>query len=241
MGSDKALLTIGGESLTNDGIIASAGRARGSGSPDENATFLAAAKHTLSAVAREILLSANDARHYSSLRLPSVADAVDGAGPIGGLIAGFEAFKEYDFVAVLACDLPLLTEATFRRIVNFAAGDSQAEAVLPIGPRGPEPLCAVYRPRVARLLRNATAGSVYRIVNNPLDETKAGAAALDGARVRFVAISELTADPSEFTNVNDREQLAAARRILQQRNVAFGGGLLEKESLPKDSLQNALS
>lgn len=173
-------------------------------------TFIESAYRALSSVACEILLSTPDAQGYEWLGPKRVADAVPDAGPIGGLIAGFEALESCDWVVVLPCDMPFIQPATLERILQIAGESPDAHAVIPLGPRGPEPLVAAYRPPVARILRESLSQSVFRIVNLQSDGRPA---ALDRAAVRFVSIAQLTDDPAEFLNINDPAQFERARRM----------------------------
>lgn len=81
-------------------------------------------------------------------RLRLVADASPDRGPVAGLAAGLGAAR-LDPVLVLACDLPFVTGALCRALVErAAAGD--ADAVVPSVDGRRQPLCAAYRRRVGR-------------------------------------------------------------------------------------------
>jgi molybdopterin-guanine dinucleotide biosynthesis protein A len=85
---------------------------------------------------------------------PWVADLYPGEGPLGGIIT---ALTEVDAerVAVLACDLPWIDQATLEALVD-EAGD--ADVVCAFTDRR-QPLCAIWRSRVLPTLRRAfTAG-----------------------------------------------------------------------------------
>ena len=57
---------------------------------------------------------------------------------------------EASAVFVAACDLPDVDPRVVLALAALAPTDGAADAVAPIGPDGPEPLFAIYRPRVLR-------------------------------------------------------------------------------------------
>ncbi|NJD20370.1 MAG: molybdenum cofactor guanylyltransferase [Gemmatimonadetes bacterium] len=87
-------------------------------------------------------------RPLSSPPAPELADRVPGMGPLGGLDAALRHARERGFAGVLlvACDLPLLTPALVRGVVD-ALGVHPAVAPARRG-GGVEPLCAAYRVEV---------------------------------------------------------------------------------------------
>ena len=89
------------------------------------------------------------ARSWAAVRL--VPDRVPGCGPLGGLDAALAAGD--DVVAIVACDMPFITTAFLRHLLDLAR---EADAVVPRTERGYHPLCAAYTraclPAVARRL-----------------------------------------------------------------------------------------
>ncbi len=77
-----------------------------------------------------------------------IGDRHPGNGPLEGLASGLEALGSR--VLLTACDMPFLNP-TLLRLLSEQADD--AEAIVPCSPRGPEPLLAVYSPRVLPALR----------------------------------------------------------------------------------------
>lgn len=77
---------------------------------------------------------------------PHVPDRRTGQGPLAGIEAALLCASErgLDGAFVLACDLPLVDEATVRTVLA-ALGDRLAAAPAPAGSPGVEPLCAAYR------------------------------------------------------------------------------------------------
>jgi molybdopterin-guanine dinucleotide biosynthesis protein A len=130
---------------------------------------------------------------------PHVPDRRPGLGPLAGVEAALLSARDRgrDGAFVLACDLPLVDEATVRAVVA-ALGDGWAAA--PSIDGGIEPLCAVYRvdclPEVVQALERG------RLAAHQLF------AAVRGTRVTL---------PKElFLNVNTPEDHAQASAVLQR-------------------------
>jgi molybdopterin-guanine dinucleotide biosynthesis protein A len=116
MGSDKALLEVGGEPLARR------------------------VARLLAAVCDEVVVASGDGLRLAWLGLPQVADPVVGAGPLGGIVAGLGAAR-HDLVAVVAVDMPDANPS----VLELLAATWQGEpAVVPRTARGLEPLHAVY-------------------------------------------------------------------------------------------------
>jgi molybdopterin-guanine dinucleotide biosynthesis protein A len=79
--------------------------------------------------------------------LEPIEDAHEVRAPIVGLAAALGAC-ESAAVLVAACDLPYLDPRVLLALLALVPADGGADVVLPVGPRGPEPLVAVWRPRV---------------------------------------------------------------------------------------------
>ncbi|MFN2451664.1 MAG: molybdenum cofactor guanylyltransferase [Candidatus Dormibacteria bacterium] len=70
----------------------------------------------------------------------TVADSALDCGPLGGLVAALRS-APWELCAVVAVDMPDLSAPLLRLLVDRWSGE---DAVVPTGPRGPEPLHAVY-------------------------------------------------------------------------------------------------
>lgn len=142
MGTDKALLVFEGE------------------------TLVVRAARLLGEVCDEVLIASGDV-----LRLPvdgcrQVADAVPGAGPLSGLVAGLEAAR-YPVVAVAAVDMPHLSPAVFRLLGELWSGETgeagEAAAVPKVGGLL-QPLHALYaRDRAAPALRRRLDAGEFKL------------------------------------------------------------------------------
>ena len=92
-----------------------------------------------------VSVRADQATEPTRARYPQVVDAGDVEGPI----AGIRAAQAQDPAAawlVLACDLPLLDEATLDRLIASRDATRAATAYRSSRDALPEPLCAIYEP-----------------------------------------------------------------------------------------------
>jgi molybdopterin-guanine dinucleotide biosynthesis protein A len=116
MGRDKALLPWGGTDLLGHAVA------------------------RLLTVTGDVRILCGPEERYRDRGLPVHVDLVRDAGPLAGLLTGLAAASGRPGL-FLAVDLPQVPVGLLRRLVDRAeAGD----AVVPVSPRGPEPLCAVY-------------------------------------------------------------------------------------------------
>ena len=118
MGRDKALLPWGGGDLLDHAIA------------------------RLAAAVRDVAILCGPSARYAGRGLPLVPDLGVDEGPIAGLAAGL-AHAAGRPVLLLAVDLPLVPVALLRALAEALPGH---DAVVPVSPRGREPLCAAYGP-----------------------------------------------------------------------------------------------
>lgn len=120
-GSNKALETIGGISLISRGLS------------------------VLDAVCRDVVIVANDADPYEHTGRQIRPDCRPGTGVLGGILTALQWAKEteHDAVLVLACDMPFVPPQLLAELIRQAGRDGVSIAESG-GPRGMEPLCAVY-------------------------------------------------------------------------------------------------
>ncbi len=131
MGRDKATLVHGGAAL--GGRVAAA---------------LGACVERVRVVAR--------AGRVPELGLPCILDRHEVRAPMVGIEAALSAC-EASAVLVAACDLPDLDPRVLLALLALAPADGGADVVAPLGPRGPEPLLAIYRPRLLPEIGNRIA------------------------------------------------------------------------------------
>ena len=118
MGRDKAFLPWGGSDLLDHAVA------------------------LLRAVTDDVRILCGPGTRYRERGLPVEPDLASGAGPLGGVLTGLTAAPGRPGL-FLAVDLPHVPLALLKGLVERAQG---WDAVVPISPRGPEPLCAVYGP-----------------------------------------------------------------------------------------------
>ena len=153
------------------------------------------------------LLVANDtgATHWRP-GLEVIPDLIPGAGSLGGIYTAVCAGS--DPVLLAAWDMPLLTVGLLQALIDGAA---EYEVFLPEsdGPLGVEPLCAVYRASCAEsILHCIRQGTLHTIAFH------------DAVRVGRMPLAEVARHgvPAElFLNVNDGEDLEAARTVWRAR------------------------
>jgi len=115
MGTDKALLTLGGK------------------------TLIAAALEGFSGF-REILISAGDAERYALFGIPVIVDETPGIGPLGGFTSVLKA-AESGFVCFRPVDTPFVPPELHRLVSLGCAG---RDAAVPIFQNKTEPLLACF-------------------------------------------------------------------------------------------------
>ena len=108
--------------------------------PFRGRPLVARVHETLQPLFEDIFLVTNDPGLFDFVPCPKIPDRVPGKGPISGVDAALR-FSRYPYVLVVGCDTPFLSPS----LLELLAGKTQdADLVIPCGPRGPEPLCAVY-------------------------------------------------------------------------------------------------
>jgi molybdopterin-guanine dinucleotide biosynthesis protein A len=133
MGTDKALLEIGGQPLA----------AR-------------AAAALRDAGATEVLCIGGDLAALRALGLVARADDHPGEGPLGGVLTGFTHTTE-PVVVVLACDLPGAAARSVRALAAALDRAPEAEAAVPVVDGRAQWLHAAYRRSSLRVLEDAFA------------------------------------------------------------------------------------
>jgi molybdopterin-guanine dinucleotide biosynthesis protein A len=171
MGRDKALLPWGGTDLLGHAVA------------------------RLRAVTGDVRILCGPEKRYLDRGLPVEVDPVREAGPLAGVLAGLLAVPGRPGL-FLAVDLPRVPVALLARLVG---GARAVDAIVPVSPRGPEPLCAAYGPGCLEPIRRRLSAGDYRMT-----------AFWPDVRVREVGVAELAAfgDPVElFRNLNTPQDL----------------------------------
>lgn len=135
----------------------------------------------------EIVISTNREEAYRFLGKRIVKDAVRGAGPVAGIIAGLKVSK-MENNAIIAADIPFIRIPFLRRMLRKAS--EGYVAVLPRSSGFAEPLFAVYTKRILPFLEDSLERGIKKILD-----------ALPGEGVFWYDQDDL----SWLKNVNTRE------------------------------------
>ena len=182
------------------------------------------ALEALKAWTSEQVVITNDGEVAEALGVPGRADRVSGLGPLGGLHTALTWARERgrEGVFLLACDLPLVTEALVGRILG--KWPEEAGAVVPgsFGPLGFEPLCGGYGvsglPELENLIetgRRSMASALTRMRAHRIPPAQLGSR------------EEVTL---AFTNVNTVETARWAEGVLSDTIPPFEPDTLARET-----------
>ncbi|HEY7390080.1 MAG TPA: molybdenum cofactor guanylyltransferase [Bryobacteraceae bacterium] len=130
-----------------------------------------------------------------------VEDQFLGRGPLAGIHAALRSPIAADFNLIVAVDIPLLSEAFLRFLLEQAVA-SRSAATVPRTSEGWQPLCAVYRREFAEL-----ADAALRLGRNKIDPLFAD------LELRVIQDNELrnfSFSPDLFRNINTPEDLQHA-------------------------------
>jgi molybdopterin-guanine dinucleotide biosynthesis protein A len=114
----------------------------------------------LTSLLPRVFVSVRQSQHAEPVRseLPRIVDIHDDAGPAAGILAAQQAHPDVAWL-VVACDLPLLDQATLEYLLASRDPAREATAFVSSHDGLPEPLCAVWEPSShARLSDRADAG-----------------------------------------------------------------------------------
>ena len=195
MGQDKALMTLGGQ------------------------TLLERVRVAMTAVCDELVLVTNLPEKYDSFGMRMVPDAFPGTGSLGGLYSGLAAVSA-DLAVAVACDMPFLNAPLLRFLAAAAEG---YDAVVPdtsvtageIGDMSKakqlelHPLHAVYRRTCLPFIERRLKAEDLRVMGFYSE-----------VRMRYVRRAELAVvDPKfhSFINVNTPEEWADAEKLAARR------------------------
>ena len=130
----------------------------------------------------DLIISGRPEVDYAIPDTRLVTDTVTDAGPLAGLAAILKAAR-HPWVLVLAVDLPKLTPAYLQSLLDTGAGRI---GVVPHGPRGYEPLAALY-PRVLlpRVDAALAAGrfSLQKLIEDSVQHTELKKVEIDSAHL----------------------------------------------------------
>lgn len=166
--------------------------------PWRNATLLDQAIARLREACAGVRILSGPEPRYEDRGVPVDADVIRDVGAIAGLYTALQ--RAEGGVLLLAVDLPQVPVALLRRLAELAR---EADAVVPVSPGGPEPLCAAYGAACRDAVARRIAAGEYKLT-----------AFWPDVRVRTVPVEELLAfgDPATlFANLNTPEEYARTR------------------------------
>jgi molybdopterin-guanine dinucleotide biosynthesis protein A len=168
--------------------------------PWDGATLLDHALARLRQVCREVRILCGPQERYAERGVPLVVDQVLDAGALGGVLSGLRTLESGTVGVFLAVDVPRVPVPVLAHLVQLCPS---FDAVVPVSPSGPEPLCAVYRESCRTAIERRIASGEAKMTSFWPD-----------VRVREVPAAELAAfgDPAIlFRNVNSPEDYSGAR------------------------------
>jgi molybdopterin-guanine dinucleotide biosynthesis protein A len=168
-------------------------------------------------VADPIFVVAPDPAPFASLGLRVVPDVVPDCGALGGIYTAIVS-SPCPRTLVIAGDLPFLSVALLERLVR----NTLADVVVPRGPRGFEPLCAVYSIACAEPIRRRLEGGSLKAAILP-----------EGVQVEEIGPEMLAAyDPDGllFVNVNTPHDYERARDLIESLPQWRGDRITDKQS-----------
>ncbi|MGD8496627.1 MAG: molybdenum cofactor guanylyltransferase [Gemmatimonadales bacterium] len=205
------------------GVLLAGGRSRRYGSPKALAevggrTILDRALAALDGAVGDAVIVANEPDDYRAADRPIRPDVRPGTGALGGILTAIEWARERgrEATLVLACDMPFVPAALLRRLADDAAAEAVSIAASD-GPRGVEPLCAVYGVGCAAAIGRALDRDERAIVSFFPD-----------VDVRRLPLDEVRryGDPARmFFNVNRPEERHEAERLAGAPADVPGGDL----------------
>lgn len=179
MGKNKALINIGRDSLVEITI------------------------NKIRPFFQEIILITNKVESYAHLKISMASDIYKNCGPLGGIHAALKA-ASYEFVFVVACDMPLIEPSFVEHILK--SGDQNSDIVIPRINDYYEPLHALYSKKCLPAIESC------------LERGELKAASIwPYVRVKFIEQEEISqfADPLKaFFNINTPGDLNKAKKIL---------------------------
>ncbi|OOG46833.1 NTP transferase domain-containing protein [Rhodanobacter sp. C01] len=118
--------------------------------------------HLLEAVTERAFLSVRAEQRDDPLRagLPQLVDRYEAIGPAAGILTAQEAYPDVAWL-VIACDLPLLDQATLQTLLDARDASGDATAFNSRFDGLPEPLCALWEPSSHGLLKQRVGGGSY--------------------------------------------------------------------------------
>ena len=131
---------------------------------------------TLSGFFQQVFIIANEDKKYAFLTADVIPDLVEGFGPLGGLYTALVHARP-ERIFFCGCDMPHLSPGLISYMVELSA---DYDVVVPVVPKGYEPVHAVYSKQCLPFVKNSIDSGDKRIV-----------AFYSRVRVREVSVDEM--------------------------------------------------
>lgn len=149
----------------------------------------------VSAVVSDVYVSANTPEDYAFLGLPVITDRIKGIGPLGGIHAALTECAS-DYILIVACDLPFLSE----NLLRFICKDVGRKDIVAFESKtGVEPLCAVYAKTCLPAIDEAVAAKQYAVID-----------LFSKVKTRIITHDDLDLPASTFLNINTPQDFTDA-------------------------------
>ena len=151
-------------------------------------------------------------QEYPEVQLPNVPDIHEEWGAMGGIHAALSA-AETDWIIVIACDLPFVTQDLFERLKSFAdeSPKESIDSIVPLQADGrPQPVCALYR-------RETCLPEIERLVSAGEHTPRALLANVRTRYVQFPELTDLSGAENFFLNLNTPEDFERAKWLAENR------------------------
>lgn len=133
----------------------------------------------------------------------AIADSIEGAGPLVGIMSAFQAHSQVSWL-VVACDLPLVTEHTLQQLISSRHTTGIATTFISPHDGLPEPLITIWEPAAYPLLQQHMA-SGYKCPRKALIFNK--------DNVKMLQVH----DDNAIMNTNTPHDAEVAKSLLQSR------------------------
>jgi len=140
----------------------------------------------------KVLLIGHPRPELEALGLTCTPDIIPDKGVLGGIYTALSAATT-PHVFVAGADMPFLSSSLILKILDHRY---DANAIIPRGPRGFEPLCAVYSASCANAIKQSFANDTLKVM-----------VALCGLTVVSPEITVGNGEPDPFININYPEDL----------------------------------
>ncbi|MEI6127509.1 MAG: molybdenum cofactor guanylyltransferase [Pseudomonadota bacterium] len=114
----------------------------------------------LSELFPKVCVVANDAAKYVFLHAEIIPDRIPGLGPLGGLYTALD-HAATEKIFFCGCDMPCISAGLIRHMIALS---SDYDVVVPVVPKGYEPLHAVYAKRCLAFVKDGIESGCRKII-----------------------------------------------------------------------------